>query len=102
MGQGRKLCWNLADRAGDQLGEDATAGQYRQQDLEFLVPHQRFAADDRDVQRLLLIDQCPEVVDQFLSLEIPHLPQGDVAAEMIVSVRVAARTPQWALARNFD
>ena len=41
-------------------------------------------------------------VDEFLALEIADLAQRELAAEMIVAVRVAAGTAQRTLARDFD
>ncbi len=66
------------------------------------IAHQRFAADDRHVQRPVPIDEGEHVVDQFLSLEVAHLAQRDLAAEMFVAVGVAAGAAQRALACDFD
>ena len=70
--------------------------------FELAVAHQRFAADDRDVKRPVPIDEVEHAVDEFLSFEVAHLAERDVAAEMIVAVRVAAGTAQRALARDLD
>jgi hypothetical protein len=66
------------------------------------MAHQRFAADDREVKRALAIDEREHPVDQFLALEIANLTKGEIAAEMIVAVGVAAGTTQRTLAGDFD
>ena len=50
----------------------------------------------------MAIDQLDDAVDERLTLEVPYLPQRDVAAEMVVAVSVAAWAAQRALARNLD
>ena len=70
--------------------------------VQLAVAHERFAADDRDVQRAVAIDERDDAVDQFLSFEIADLAQREIAAEMIVAVGVAAGAAQRALAGDFD
>ena len=41
--------------------------------FELAVAHQRLAADDRHVERLVAIDQRHDAVDQLLTLEVAHL-----------------------------
>src|SRR5947209_13492089 len=93
---------NFADGARDELRMNVTAGQLRKNRAELAEPHQRFAADDRDVQRPLSIDQGEHAVNQLLSLEVADFAERDFAAEMFVAVRVAARTPQRAFTGDFD
>ena len=63
---------------------------------------QRLAADDRDVDRLLLVDDREDAVDQFLAFVVGDLAKRDVAAEVLVTVGVAARAAQRAFARDLD
>ena len=93
---------NLAHRARHELHVDAALGQQRQQRVQLAVAHQRFAADDRDVQRTMAIDEREDAVNQLLTLEVADLAQRDLAAEMIVAVGVAAGAVQRALARDLD
>src|SRR6202022_1912380 len=66
------------------------------------IPDQRFAADDGDVKRTVLADQRENALDQFLSLEIADLTQRSFAAEMVVAVRIAARTLERTFAGDLD
>ena len=50
----------------------------------------------------MLIDQLEEAIDELLALEVAHLAEGDLAAEMVVAVRVAARAPQRAFPGDLD
>ena len=69
---------------------------------QLAIAHQRLAADDRDVQRPMFVDERHHAVDQLLAFEVADLAQREVAAEMIVAVGVAAGTAQRTLARDFD
>src|SRR5262245_13523431 len=62
--------WNLTDRARDQLGMDAALRYQRDQRFELSITYQRFAADDRHVQRAILVDEAHHPVDELLSFEI--------------------------------
>ncbi len=42
------------------------------------------------MQRPVLIDELEDAVDELLALEVAHLAERQVAAEMIVAVGVAA------------
>ena len=93
---------NFADRAGDHLHVDAALRQDRQQRVQFAVAHERFAADDRHVERPLPVDDPEHAVDQLLPLEVADLAQRDVAAEVVVAVGVASGALQRALAGDFE
>ena len=47
----------------------------RQNRVQFLVAHQRFAADDRDVQRTMTVDEVDDAVDERLSLEVAYFAE---------------------------
>ncbi len=74
-------------------------GQDRRQ---LAIAHQRFAADDRDVQRPMFVDEREHAVDQLLAFEVANFAKGEVAAEMIVAVGVATGTAQRTLAGDLD
>ena len=93
---------NRAHGARDDLRVDAALGHPRQNLVQLAIADQRLAAHDRHVQRPIPVEQREHAVDELLALEILQLAQLDVAAEVIVAVRVAARTRERALASNFD
>mgnify|MGYP003694771159 CR=1 FL=1 len=93
---------NLAHGARHELRVDAAGGQDRQQRVELAIPDQRFAADDRQVQRAMAIHEPEHAVDEGLALEVAQLAQAEVAAQVIVAVRIAAGAMQRALARDLD
>ena len=78
------------------------SGQRRQDLVQLAKADQRLAADDRDVQRLVLVDQSHEPIDELLALVVADLPQRDAAAQMLVAVGVTARAAQRTLAGDFD
>ena len=71
--------------------------------FELTIPDERLAADDRDVQRIVAIDERHEALHQFVALVVGETPQRDAsAAEVLVAIGVASRTAQRALARDLD
>ena len=50
----------------------------------------------------MTIGQGEHAVNQLLTLEVAHLTQRDLAAEMIVAVGIAAWAMQRALTRDLD
>ena len=82
---------DLAHGARDELHVDAALRQQREQRVQLPVADERLAADDRQVKRPVLIDQLEHAVDELLALEVAHLAQRQIAAEMVVAVGVAAR-----------
>jgi hypothetical protein len=78
-----------------------TLDQLRQQDLEFAVPDERVASDNRQMERAMLIHHVEHAGDQFLSFEIGQAAQVR-GPEMGVFVGVAPGTTQRAFFRNFN
>src|SRR5262249_54953940 len=99
---GRPGLRDRAHRAGHELRVDAALGELRQEHVELAEAHERLAADNREVNRILFVDDREHTIDQLLPLEVSDLTERDVAAEMTVAVRIAARAPQRALARDLD
>ena len=93
---------NLAHGARHELHVNPARGKQRQDRVQLAIADERFAADDRHVQRLVPIDQRDDAVDELLALEVADLPQRDLAAEVIVAVGVAAGASQRAFARDLD
>ena len=81
---------------------DVAFGELRQDLAELAISHERLAADDRDVQRLVAIDHRHEPGDQFIALVVGEATKRYVAAEMLVAVGVAAWTPKRTFACDFD
>ena len=48
------------------------------------------------------IDETQDAVDELLALEVAHFTQRQVAAEMVVAIRIAAGAAQRAFAGDFD
>ena len=76
--------------------------EQRQDGRQLAIADERLAADDRDVQRAMAIDERHDAVDELLALEVADLAQREVAAEMIVAVGVAAGTAERAFAGDLD
>ena len=96
------LAWNGSNGAGHQLRVYASFGHLRQNLVEFPVPDQRLASDDRDMQRPEAIDEREESRDQLVALVIGQPSEGDVAAEVLIAVGVATRASQRALLGDLD
>jgi hypothetical protein len=66
------------------------------------MPHHRFAADQGNVERLVFADQLQDAVDEGVAAEVAQLAEGDAAAQVGVTVGVAARASERALTSYFD
>jgi hypothetical protein len=44
--------------ASNKLDTDPMFAQYRQKSIQLAKPHERLASDDRDMQRMVFINQC--------------------------------------------
>jgi hypothetical protein len=56
------------------------------------ITDQGVAANDGKVKWFVAVDDFEDPVDKFLPLTIPELAKSGLATEMIIVVRVAART----------
>jgi hypothetical protein len=81
---------------------DARLRQQREQYIQLVEAHQRFATDDGEMDRAMAIDEREHAIHELAALEIADFTQGDSAPQMIVAVGVAPGTVQRALARDFD
>src|SRR5690606_14507901 len=98
---GRPGLRDRAHRARHDLRVDAHGRQPWQQHVELPEAHQRLTADERQVDGAVLAHGIEDAVDERLALEIGELAQRDLTSEVVVAVRVAARTTQRTLARDF-
>ena len=98
--EARPLDRNRPHGARHDLRVRPAVGQPRQDLPELSKTHERLAADDRHVERMVLLDQRLKALDELVSLVVGDLPQRDAPAEVLVSVRVAPRAAQWTLARD--
>jgi hypothetical protein len=80
----------------------AAALDLRQQQFEFTVPNQWIATHQRDVERLVLIDQRKHSYNEFIALEVGEFVQLAYASEMRRIEGVASRAPQGAFLGDFD
>ena len=90
------------DGAGHQLCVDTPLCKLRQDMVELAKPDERLAPDDREVQGAMPIDEPHHAVDERLSLQIPDIPQGHAAPEMVVAVGVAAGAAERTFPSDFD
>src|SRR5688500_9108454 len=81
---------------------DAAGGDLRQNFIKFPETHERFAANERYVKWLVLVDDLNHALNKLLIFEITEFSQKDPAVEMIISIGVTARTAQRAFLRDFD
>ncbi len=89
------------ESAGDELHVDTAIDKLGKQHFEFAIADERVSADDRQMERLVLVDQLEHAVDQLLSFEIREAAQVG-GAEMRVFVGVASGTAQRAFFGDFQ
>jgi hypothetical protein len=78
--------------AGHNLHVDSTIEQKRDQDLQFAIPNQRIASDDRQMQGPQAVDYLKHTIGEFLSLAIVQAAQCYAASEMSVINGATANT----------
>jgi hypothetical protein len=90
------------ERAGDHLHVDASGDEHWNQGLDFAVSNQRIAAHQRQMQRLEPVHHLEHTVNQSLAFSVVQAPQRDIAAEVLVVVRVATGTAKRTFLGNFN
>ncbi len=100
----RPMSGNGAEGAGDDLDMNAAAVELGQDRFELAIADEGVAADEGDVERLVLVDYAEDVFDQGVFLVVGQLAKGDVAvaSEMGWIVGVASGTAEGAFAGDLD
>src|SRR5262245_43052040 len=62
---------------------------------DFLIADKGFAADERNVNWSIRIDQLHDAVYELFSPKIAHLAENGSAAEVLIAICVTPRTCQW-------
>ena len=91
-----------AHGARDDLRIDAALSEHGQQLRQLAIAHERFTADNRQMERLMPIDERDHAVDECLALQIANIAQRDAAAEMLIAIGVTTGAAKRALTRDFD
>lgn len=79
--------------AGGELGEDAA---------ELAVADHGLAADEGDVEGLVVVDEREDTTDERVASVIGELAEGLAAPEVVFAEGITAGTAERALARDFD
>src|SRR4029453_12435469 len=90
------------DRARHDLRMDSALRELRKNLSKVAIADEWFAPDNRHVNRAMPIDERHEPLDELVTLVVVEPAQRDVAAKMLVAVRVAAGATKRALARDLD
>jgi hypothetical protein len=69
---------------------------------QLAVTHERLAPDDRDMQWAMAVDKRHEAADKLVALVVGEASKRDIAAQVIIAVRVASRTTKGALSCDLD
>ena len=96
------LSWNRDDCAGDDQRENIHAAENRENAAEFFVADERFAADQRNVNGLVLADEIDDTVDESVAAEIVELPKSGFAPEVRIAIGITAGTGERAFASDFN
>ena len=87
---------------GDHQRENIHAAENRENAAEFFVTDERFAANQGNVNRLVLADKFDYAVDESVTAEIVELSKSGFAAEVRIAVGVTAGAGERTFASNFD
>ena len=66
------------------------------------MAHHRLAADERDMQRLVLAHEIEHASNKSVAAEIAESLERDAAAQVRVSIGVTSRAAERALPRDLD
>ena len=88
--------------AGDDQGENIHAAENRENAAEFLVADEGLAADERNMNRLVLADKIDYAVDESVAAEVVELSKSGFAAEVRIAIGVTAGTGERTFASDFD
>ena len=91
-----------AKRARHDLRVDAALLHLRQNLLQFAVADQGVASDERNMQRLVLIDHCQHIAHQRVALEVRKLAQFSARAQVRRVEGIAAGAAQRAFLGDLD
>src|SRR5580704_10212424 len=86
---------------GDQR-ENIHAAENWENAAEFLVTHERLAADKRNVNRFVLADEIDDAVDESVAAKIVEFSEGGFAAEVRIAIGITAGTGERAFASDFN
>jgi hypothetical protein len=76
--------------------------QQRDHQLEFTIPDERIASDNRQVQRLKSVDDFQDTVYEFLPPAITETSQSHPSSQVRVIIGIASGTMQRAFASNLN
>jgi hypothetical protein len=82
---------NWADGARDHLYLHIHVRQFRKQEVEFAITHQRLTAYDREVQGAEAAHQSQDALHQRLASMVTELDEGARSSQVLGLVRVTAR-----------
>jgi hypothetical protein len=102
MFQLRPTSCKRAKGAGHHLYVDSPSQQLRNHQLQFAIPNQGVASDDRKMQGTYAVYQFKYTVYEFLPFAIVQAAQSGPSTQMSVVVRITAWTLQWTFTGNFD
>ena len=88
--------------AGDDERENIHAAENWENAAEFLVTDEGLAADERNVNGLVLADEIDDAIDESVAAEIVELAKRRFAAEVRFAVGVTARAGERAFSSDFD
>jgi hypothetical protein len=74
----------------------------RKQLFNLSIANKGIAADQRDVQGLVMIDKREDSTNELLTLEVGKLTQLNRATQMRGVKCIASRTAKWTLLRNLN
>ena len=90
-----------SERAGYDLNMNATVDKLRQESVDLAVANQGITANDREVERLVSVDQLEDPSYQFLAFEVGQATQVR-RAQVVIFVSVTTGAAQRAFTGDLD
>src|SRR5262249_22439557 len=85
------LLGNRNNAAGHQQRVNTHLSKQRQDPAQFPVPDHRLAANQGNMNRLMLSDEPEHALDESISTKIPQLRQCDSTTKMVLTIGIATR-----------
>jgi len=100
--QADPLSGNRNHSAGDDQHKHSTSAEFRQNAAEFGMSHERLAADQRYMQRLMFLDQLEDTRDERVAAQIRQFTERVLSPQVRIAVGITTRTAEWTFACDFN
>lgn len=95
--------WQGTESAGDNLHMKVALEKPGEQGFELAIAHERISADEREMKRLILVDDAEDAFDKFSATIVRKIAEScGRISKVPIEIGIASGTTKWTLARDLD